>query len=402
MMKYIFGLLLLFSTSLFASDQNTSRPLKNQNSYLFDMSRTIYKYYIDENESKVIILQINEKMYNWYTNNCNYKSSDSIDNWYLKWNTIEQACPNMSISIQNFMSNSILKEYDSAIIDITPYKTNQKRGETGLILSRKNDKIVVIGTKEQTSARTSKIPYGTIIKSINGKSTDNLCIEDVWEMLKGDISTKVTITTDKNMSYVLTIELPSMPTVSHTIQDNTVIIKIQSFDNDVPKNIRKILQQLPPDMNIVLDLRNNPGGLITSISDTVSLFVKPFTTLFKEKSRFKYMNEDYITYNKTEYVPKSTVILINQTTSAGALLAAKILQKENATVIGNSQETISSAKIVMPINEVYSLKMPVAKFYFPDGTVASGTTVKSDIPLDTDSMNDEALYEKIAAIIKNR
>lgn len=46
--------------------------------------------------------------------------------------------------------------------------------------------------------------------------------------------------------------------------------------------------------------------------------------------------------------------------------------------------------------------MPVAKFYFSDGTIASGTTVKSDIPLDTDSLDDEALYKKVATIIKNR
>jgi carboxyl-terminal processing protease len=309
----------------------------------------------------------------------------------------------MNRSVQNLVANSILKEYDTAIVDITPYKSNQKYGGTGLILNRKNSKITVLGTVEQTSARKIKIPFGTIIKSINGKSINNLCLEDVWEVLRGDIGTNVTIMTDKNISYLLTRELPSTPTVSHTIiENNTVIIKILSFDNDAPKNITKILQQLPADMNIILDLRNNGGGLVTSVSGTVSLFVKPHTTLFKQISRDKYWNDDYTTYNKTGYIPKSIVILINQATSAGALLAAKVLQKENAIIVGTSQETISQIKGILPITEVYSLKMPFAKFYFPDGTVASGTTVTSDIPLDTDSLEDETLYEKIATIIKNR
>ncbi|AFV97668.1 MULTISPECIES: S41 family peptidase [unclassified Sulfuricurvum] len=402
-MKYIIGLLLLFSISLFASDQNASRPIQKSNSYLLEMTRLIDKYYIEENDSKVITSQINKKMYNWYTTHCDHNKSDTIDNWHLKWNSIEQSCPDMNKNIQNSISNSILKEYDAAIVDITPYKTNQKHGGTGLILRRINGEIIVLGTLEQTSARTLKIPYGTIIKFINGKSTDDMCIEDAWDALKGDIGSKMTIITDKNISYTLTIELPTAPTVSHTIiKDNIVIIKILSFDNDAPKNITKILQQLPPDMNIVLDLRNNTGGLVTSVSGTVSLFVKPFTTLFKNKSRHKDMNDDYITYNKTEYIPKSVVILINQATSAGALLATKILQKENATIVGDSQETVSSIKVIMPINEVYSFKMPVAKFYLPDGTVASGTTVKSDISLDINSLDDETLYEKIATIIKNR
>lgn len=393
-------LLLLFSTPLLASDQNTSRPVKKPNSYLYRLTHFIEEYYVDINDSKIISSQINEKLFQWYTTHCDHNKSDSIEELYTRWDTIEQSCPDMNKNIQNSISNSILKEYDTAIIDLTPYMTNQQHGATGLILRPINDKVVVLGTVEQTSARASKIPYGTIIKSINGKSTDNLCIEDVWDMLKGDIGTKVTITTDKNISYVLSIELPSMPTVSHTIiDDNTVIIKIPLFDNHAPTNITKILQQLPIDMNIVLDLRNNTGGLVNSVNDTLSLFIQPKTNLFSQKSRYKSDDIVYTSDKPLKYIPKSMYVIINQATSAGALLTAKVLQQENATVIGNSKETISQAKVIMSIDKIYSLKMPIAKFYFPDGAVASGTTVTSDIPLDTDSLDDEALYKQISSLI---
>lgn len=81
---------------------------------------------------------------------------------------------------------------------------------------------------------------------------------------------------------------------------------------------------------------------------------------------------------------------------------AKTMQRENAIVIGTSKETVSSSYRVITFSENNALQLPVGKFYFPDGTVASGTTVKSDIPLDTNSLDDEALYEKITTIIKNR
>jgi len=402
-MKYIVGLLLLFSTSLFASDQNASRPIKKPNSYLYQMTHIIEENYIDENDSQKISSQIKRNMFEWYTSNCDHNNSATIEDLTDQWNLIEQSCPQMNKHNQHKVFNLILRDYDAAIIDMTPYKTHQKYGETGLILNRKNGEITVIGTKDQTSARLKKIPYGTIIQAIDDKPTNNMCLEDVWSLLGSPVGSTISITTDKNISYLLTKELPSTPTVSHSIiENNTVIIKILSFDNDVAKNMTKILQQLPPDMNIVLDLRNNGGGLLNSVSETLSLFVQPNTKLFSQIWRDKRYNSDSISNKKTAYIPKSIYLLINQGTSAGALLLARVLQNENASVIGNSQETISQAKVVMPLNEIDALKLPIAKFYLPDGTVASGTTVTSDIPLDTDSMDDEALYEKIATIIKNR
>lgn len=404
MMKYIIAWLFLFTISLFAMDNNASRPVKKQTSFLYQMTHIIEEHYIDENNSQKISSQIKQKIFDWYISHCEHNKSETIEDLTTQWNAIEQSCPQMSKSNQHMVFNFILRDYDASIIDMTPYKTKQSFGETGLILNRKNGKITVIGTKDQTSARLKQIPYGTIIQTIDGKPTNNMSLEDVWRILGGSVGSTVSITTNKNISYSLLVREPlSIPNVSNiTIGNDIAIIKILSFDNNASKDITKILEQLPPNTNIVLDVRNNLGGLVNSVSDTLSLFVQPNTKLFSHIWRDKHNNTDSISNKNTEYIPKSIYVLINQGTSAGALLLAKVLQKENAIVIGNSQETISQIKVVMPLNETDALKLPIAKFYFPDGTVASGTTVKSDIPFDTNSLDDEALYEKIATIIKNR
>lgn len=309
-MKYIIGLLLLFLTSLFASDQNVSHPIKKPNSYLSQMTRLIDKYYIDENDSKVISSQLNEKFFNWYITHCKHNKDDTINDLYVKWESIEQSCSDMNRSAQNLVANSILKEYDTAIVDMTPYLSNQQYGATGLILRHINGKIVVSGTVEQTSARISKVPYGTIITSVNRKSTDNMCLEDVLEMLRGSVGSTVTVTTDSNTSYTLVREISSAPNISHiTIGNDIAIIKIRSFDNNASWDISKILEHLPPDINIVLDIRNNQGGLVDSVSDTLSLFVPPNTKLFSYISRNKNDNMDYISEDD---LPKEIRKLINQ------------------------------------------------------------------------------------------
>lgn len=402
-MKYVIYWTLLLSIVLFASDQNALRSLNRPNSFLYKMADVIEKYHIDENNSQEIASQIKRKMFEWYASHCDHNDSATIEDLIVQWNAIEQSCPQMDKNNQRMIINLILRDYDAAIMDMTPYKSKQLSGETGLILNRRNGEIVVIGTKEQSSARKLKIPYGTIIKSVNGKSIDNMCIEDVWNVLRGEVSSQVTIATDKNISYPLTVELPLTPTVFQTsMNDNIAIIKIRSFDNDAPKNITKILQQLPPNMNIVLDLRNNAGGLLPSVYDVLNQFIPAHTQLFTQKARYKYDDINYVSEKQIKYFPNSIIVLINHGTSAGALLAAKVLQKENATIVGYSQETISSIKVIMPLNEIDALKLPIAKFYLPDGTIASGTTVTSDIPLDTDSLDDDALYKIITKIINDR
>lgn len=402
-MKFIVAWLFLFVISLFASDNHVLRPINKHQSDLYKLTNIIGQYYVDENESQKISSKIKHNIFNWYISHCDHNNSDTIEDLNIRWNSIEQACLEMNKSNQRMVFNLILREYDAAVVDKRFYISKDTFGETGLVLNRKNGKISVIGTLDKTSARTNQIQANTIIQAIDGKLTDNMCLEDTFVMLEGPVNSTVTVTTDKNISYTLTRKKLSVPNVSHIkIENDIAIIKILSFDNDAPKNITKILEYLPLHTNIILDLRNNPGGLVNSVNDSLSLFLQPDTVLFKQISRNEDFNINYASKKTTHFIPNSLFVLINNATSAGALLAAKVLQKENAIIIGNSQETISSIKIIMPLNERDALKLPIAKLYLPDGTVASGTTVKSDIPLDTDSLDDAALYEKITTIIKNR
>ncbi|MFZ2891414.1 S41 family peptidase, partial [Sulfuricurvum sp.] len=238
---------------------------------------------------------------------------------------------------------------------------------------------------------------------INDQPTQNISLDDAIKKLKGSIGSSITITTDQNISYTLTRDRIAF--ISHLkIGSDLLVIKIYMFDQYIPNRIKTILEQYPQNMNIILDIRNNKGGLVNSIEETLSLFTQPNTELFSltDRSFKKYDTFKIVSTNPMKTVPKPVYIIINHTTASGALLFAKTMQRENAIVIGTSKETVSSSYRVITFSENNALKLPVGKFYFPDGTVASGTTVKSDIPLDTDSLDNEALYEKIATIIKNR
>jgi C-terminal peptidase prc len=395
-MKYIIGLLFLFTISICASDQNASRPLKKPDSYLYQITHVIEEYYVDKNESKVISSKINEKIFNWYTAHCDHNESNGIDELYLKWNAIEQSCPEMNRSAQNKIFNSVLNYYEASVLNMSYFQKDF--GSTGLILRKKNDQVIIVGSTENT------IPIGTKIIKIDNKLLKDLNLYEVIDYLRGPIGSVVTIISDSNISYSLTRKKFSVQNVIQVSDENHVqTIKINSFDKNVAKETVKIIKELPQENILVLDLRNNGGGLLDSVFDTLCLFVEQSEQeLFHTKARDKHDDRTYISKIKTNLYQKPLYIVINNGTGAGALLFAKVLQRQNAIVIGSSTNSISQASVAVPIYEDYVLKFPTAKFYLPDGTVASGTTVTSDIPLDTDSLEDETLYEKIATIIKNR
>ena len=311
----------------------------------------------------------------------------------VKKNYVEEV--DSSVLMQGAI-NGMIKSLDPHSTYMTPelYKeleveTQGRFGGIGIEITILKDILTVVSPIEDTPAFTAGVKSGDQIIKIDGKSTKDISIMEAVKKMRGPENTKITITIMReNMAkpkdFVLTRAIIQVKSVkAKTFDDNIGYIRIASFHertaDDVRKALREIGEKVRPMKGLVLDLRNDPGGLLIQAIDVSDMFLKS-GVIVSTRGRTKNMETKAMARNDGNEVTCPIVVLVNEGTASAAEIVAGALQDNGrALIIGTKTFGKASVQTVIPLEDGSALKLTTARYYTPKGRSIQAEGIKPDI-----------------------
>lgn len=303
-----------------------------------------------------------------------------------------------------FMTQEIYKELE--------VETQGRFGGIGIEITILKDVLTVVSPIEDTPADKAGVKSGDQIIKIDGKSTKDITIMEAVKKLRGPKNTKVTITIlRENMlkpwDIVLTREVIQIKSVkAKTFDDHIGYIRIASFHERTAADLRKALVEVAdktkPMKGLVLDLRNDPGGLLTQAIEVSDMFLKS-GLIVSTRGRTKQMETKTMARDSgVKELAVPMVVLVNEGTASAAEIVAGALQDNGrALIVGTQTFGKASVQTVIPLEDGSALKLTTARYYTPSGRSIQAEGIKPDIIVrltkpseETANSPEERLREK--------
>jgi len=298
-------------------------------------------------------------------------------------------------TIINKAIKGLLPELDahSSYLDKKAYKelkiqTSGEFGGLGIVIGMRNGVLTIISPIDDTPAYKAGLKAGDIILKINDKATIDMSLDEAVNLMRGKPGTKVTLTivrkNQKPFTVTITRGIIKIKSVKAKNLENFPKIKyirISSFDKNVVNNLKKILKNLKKEnkKGIIIDLRNNPGGLLSQAIGVLDLFIDK-GVLVSQKGRIKSENKTYYATRRGTYKNIPIVVLVNGgSASASEIVSGGLQDHKRAVIVGEKTFGKGSVQAILPINKNEAIRLTVAKYYLPSGRTIQAKGVTPDI-----------------------
>jgi carboxyl-terminal processing protease len=265
---------------------------------------------------------------------------------------------------------------DESAFDKSMRDTEGKYGGLGMIVTQKDEQLRVIKTMKNGPAhRAGILPQDTFIK-VNGQDVTGIQIHELAEMLRGYPNTKVTLSLirpseNRERTYTLTREIISIETVNYeTLDEGIGYIKISSFSKQTNDQLKEALAQAKIDgvKAFILDLRDNPGGLLNQSVKVASHFLYRGRMIVYTQGRRKGDYKEYRAQYKNSLLHMPIVILVNRhSASASEIVAGALRDSGKALIIGENSYGKGSVQTIFRISDGSGLRLTTSKYFTPSG-----------------------------------
>lgn len=263
-------------------------------------------------------------------------------------------------------------------------------GGLGIEVGMRDGILTVITPIEGTPAFEAKIQPGDRILEIDGKSTMEMTLEDAVKLLRGPKGTKVNIKilrgdNEKPFDVSITRAIIHIESVkSMMLDDGYGYIRVRQFQIDTTDSIKKGLASLGPLKGLILDLRYDPGGLLSQAVDVSDLFLPEGRKIVYTSGRAAEEKKDYMSKKgEKAYEEFPIVVIINGGTASAAEIVAGALQdNKRGIVLGTKSFGKASVQTIRPLSDGSALKLTIARYYTPLGRDIQATGIIPDIVLE--------------------
>ena len=256
-------------------------------------------------------------------------------------------------------------------------------GGVGLSISKASEStpekpayVEVASPIEDSPGAKAGIVSGDLIIAIEDKDTSTMTMDEVLGMLRGTVGESVTITVrrGKNMEFKKTLvrAIIEVPTVKYGMIGKIGYLRIIEFTPNTADRVQDAIDSFKKNnfTSLIIDLRNNPGGLITSVSDVADKFIDegPIVTT---KSRIDYENSVFMASAKKTTMPKGIpiIVMINRgSASASEILSGALKDDHLAYLVGERSYGKGSVQQPIPLPNNDGFKMTIARYYTPSDT----------------------------------
>jgi carboxyl-terminal processing protease len=276
-----------------------------------------------------------------------------------------------------------------------------------ITITPEDNTLTVVAPISGTPAERKGIKARDKIIAINGESTKGIDIYDAIDKMRGDPGTDCTITIkragiEQPFDVTITREIIDVPSVRYAfmLSDKIGYLRLIRFSEDTPKEMFAALDSLHQQgmQGLVLDLRGNPGGLLDIAVDVASIFLPKGKLIVYTEGRDGKNHRDYNSvggegyanlYNYTENFENTPMVVLVDAASASAseILAGALQDNHRAKIIGENTFGKALVQTIIPMpeggtkEEPAALKMTIAHYYTPNGSMIQGKGITPDIPL---------------------
>lgn len=270
-----------------------------------------------------------------------------------------------------------------------------------------NNTILVVGVIKSSPAEEAGLQIGDIIEKIDGVSYTGEQLDEATKVLKAEEGSTATLTIRRNNEEKELTVVRRKITVQHVasemLENNIAYIQIDSFDANVTTNFEEQITSLINNgaTGIIIDLRNNGGGIVDEATGIADLFLDKGETILITKSKKE--NNEEVTKSERDPIVKDipVVILVNEATaSASEILAGALKDNYGATIIGKQTYGKGVIQTLYTLTDGSGIKITTEEYYTPNHNQINEVGITPDIEVDITKNEDTQLQRAIEELTK--
>ena len=283
----------------------------------------------------------------------------------------------------SYMSPEIFQEMQT--------ETSGEFGGLGIEVSMEAGVVKVISPIDDTPASKAGIKAGDYIVKINNTQVQGKSLSEAVDLMRGPVGSGIELTVrrrgvKKALTFNIIREVIEVQSVKSDILENNIgYIRLTSFNDNSSEQIKKKIEKLKKNKNInafILDLRNNPGGLLSQAIKISDFFLEN-GEIVATKSRKKSENRKWFARKGDITDGKTLLVLINYgSASASEIVAGALKDHKRAIILGESSYGKGSVQSIIPLKNKGAIRLTVAKYYLPSGKSISEVGVRPDIEVN--------------------
>ena len=297
--------------------------------------------------------------------------------------------------------NGLLQSLDPYSGYMSPEIFNEMQTETsgefgglGIEVTMESGVVKVISPIDDTPASKAGIKAGDYIVKINDTQVQGKSLSEAVELMRGPVGSAIELTIrrrgeKKALTFNVTREIIQIKSVkAELLEKNIGYIRLTSFNENSAGQIKKAINKFEKNKNLksyILDLRNNPGGLLSQ-AIKISDFFLDNGEIVSTKSRQQSENRKWFAKKGDLTKGKTILVLINYgSASASEIVAGALKDHKRAILIGENSYGKGSVQSIIPLKNKGAIRLTVAKYYLPSGKSISEVGVSPDIEIDEES-----------------
>jgi len=283
----------------------------------------------------------------------------------------------------SYMSPEIFQEMQT--------ETSGEFGGLGIEVSMEAGVVKVITPIDDTPASKAGIKAGDYIVKINNTQVQGKSLSEAVDLMRGLVGTDIELTVrrrgvKKALTFKITREIIEVQSVKSDLLENNIgYIRLTSFNDNSSQQIKKRIKKLKENENLkafILDLRNNPGGLLSQAIKISDFFLEN-GEIVSTKSRKKSENRKWFARKGDITDGKTLLVLINYgSASASEIVAGALKDHKRAIILGENSYGKGSVQSIIPLKNKGAIRLTVSKYYLPSGKSISEVGVRPDIEVN--------------------
>jgi len=342
---------------------------------LLNISNKVYSQNIDKLYEKIdLFAEVLEKIQNEYV--------EEVDQAEIIDSAINGALQSLD-PFSAYMNPKVFEESQS--------ETSGKFGGLGIEVSMESGVIKVITPIDDTPASKAGVKAGDYIVKINGEQVQGKTLMEAVNLMRGPVGTSIEITVRrkglrKAKIFKITREIIEIKSVISKIVDNKVgYLRLRAFNANSSSQLKKEIAKIEKNKKLVgyiLDLRNNPGGLLSQ-AVTISDFFLNDGEIVSTKGRKKRENRKFFAKKGDKIDGKPLIVLINNgSASASEIVAGALQDQKRAILLGETTFGKGSVQSIIPLKNRGAIRLTISKYYLPSGKSISEVGVVPDIRVE--------------------